>query len=61
MAMQTPVLSISIQDMSLSDVICMSRHRNFIYHIMIAINFYVMICHTYVTYAALLYNIYIYY
>ena len=30
MAMQTPVLSISIQDMCLSDVISMSRHKNFI-------------------------------
>ena len=29
MAIQTPVLSISIQDMCLCDVISMSRHKNF--------------------------------
>ena len=29
MAMQTPVLSILIQDMCFSDVIFMSRHKNF--------------------------------
>ena len=37
MVMQTPVLSISIQDMCLSDVISMSRYKNFEnlkYHIM---------------------------
>ena len=43
MAMQTPVLSISIQEMCLSDVITMSRRKkfeNFIYHIT-----YKSLCH----------------
>ena len=51
MALQTPVVSISIQDMCLGDVICMSRHEKLFHSYMISqYKFYVTIFHMSPTY-----------